>query len=209
MSGTITTHAEEIKKDNTEEISLQDINPVFTAIPVTQVFEPPEDILEPSFWVKTLETRNITAASPETESQRQTLLQLGQKVIPWEDRLPYHKLPKHGERLGEHLLRLLDDLLVGEPVKGVAGQISYYLNPRKWSRIQEEFQRIQSTVVPLLLKKKKAIPLFPPWGCYDNPQHAWNSLDYEIIAVTFRNDMENALGDLFKWDALAFGCNCV
>ncbi|KIJ41647.1 hypothetical protein M422DRAFT_780234 [Sphaerobolus stellatus SS14] len=188
MSGTTITQGQEpkIEDKNLQSSTLPEEGISFTGIPVCEAVEPVEDIQEPSFWADTLATRGSIAIGSDTDLRRQTLVQIGEENIEWKDRLPHYELTKHGERLAGDMLRLLDETLVGEPIIGIADEIA---------------------VTPLLLHKNKPIPLFPPWGCYNNPRHAWNALNYEIIAATFRNDLENALGYLFKEGVLAFACN--
>ncbi|KAF8507727.1 hypothetical protein BU17DRAFT_100326 [Hysterangium stoloniferum] len=53
-----------------------------------------------------------------------------------------------------------------------------------------------------LQKKGIELPSLPEWGANNDPLEAWNANDFELIAVMYREHVENLLGFLFQNGAL-------
>ncbi|KIJ47571.1 hypothetical protein M422DRAFT_248564 [Sphaerobolus stellatus SS14] len=186
-----------------EEYANDSFSVEFTGSPIREVRELPLDSSDISYlWSAMLGPRNLLEKTP-LGFRWNIMLQEGLKCFPWAHRLPYYPLSKHGERLADRILKIVEGVLIGLPPQHNMGEPCYYVHPESWADYLQEMKRIISASVPFLLEKDETIPSLPRWGLHNNSRQAWICSDFEIIGVTFREDVENLLGYLFDKEILS------
>ncbi|KIJ49013.1 hypothetical protein M422DRAFT_246789 [Sphaerobolus stellatus SS14] len=174
----------------------------FSRSPLGEINKVISEVGDISFlWSSVLGPRILLENTP-LGFRRNVMLAEGLKKLTWSHRPPYYPLPKHGERLADRLLKIVKGVLIGIPPRRNTGEPCYYVHPESWINYLQEMKRILSASFPLLLEKDETIPSMPRWGPNNNPKEAWIRLDFEIIGVIFREDVENILGYLFNKEVL-------
>ncbi|KIJ32725.1 hypothetical protein M422DRAFT_265484 [Sphaerobolus stellatus SS14] len=204
----MSTTETEVKKDPPPPPSKEDayFDPSFiigfSGSPVGEINESIPEVSDVSFlWSSVLGPRILLENTP-LGFRRNVMLTEGLKKLPWSRRLPYYPLPKHGERLADRLLKIVEGMLIGIPPRQNTGEPCYYMYPESWTDYLQEMKRILSASFPLLLEKDETVPSMPRWGPNNNPREAWIRSDFEIIGVMFHEDIENILGYLFDKEVL-------
>ena len=155
--------------------------------------------------VPTARLRRTIPGDAITEQRRELVLMIAQEIFEDTDRLPVALLPRHGEVLASDIISSLDSLLIGLPAKsGESGaeEPFYHLDSMKYLTFNNLLLSYLNRADPILRRKRLPAPDRPRWGPNDEPLELWSANDFEILAVLYREEIENLLGYLFNNHAL-------
>ncbi|RXW13521.1 hypothetical protein EST38_g12332 [Candolleomyces aberdarensis] len=134
----------------------------------------------------------------DVQERYQELVQLGLDAIGQPEKIVDRNLSR-GERIMYKSELTLLDLLLTEVYQYTSPEEerAYSIKPRLYGKLKELLKRAEDAVHrqdPLL--SPNDLPDLPAWGPYNRELQYWSPVDFEIIGVNFRLQVENFLKTL-------------
>ena len=151
--------------------------------------------------------RRTIARDPITEKRKEIVLTIAEEVFRDENRLPATPLPRHAENLASDIINDIEWCLTGIPVEVESSngqqKIGYHADIIAHQKFTQLIIGYIDRAERVLRKGRDVIiPQAPQWGLDGDPLTVWSANDFELLAVLFREDIENLLAYLFSHGAL-------
>ncbi|KAJ2922288.1 hypothetical protein H1R20_g14809, partial [Candolleomyces eurysporus] len=140
-------------------------------------------------------TFNKDASSQDVQKQYQELLQLGLNALNQPETLLDRTMTRAERIAYKPELNLLDTLLTEVyQFTTTEGEVVFSIKPRIYKQLRERLKKAEDNIFkhnPSL--DPNELPHLPAWGPYNRDLQYWNPVDFEIVGVNYRLQVENFL----------------
>ncbi|KAJ2922286.1 hypothetical protein H1R20_g14807, partial [Candolleomyces eurysporus] len=140
-------------------------------------------------------TFNKDASSQDVQKRYQELLQLGLNALNQPETLLDRTMTRAERIAYKPELNLLDTLLTEVyQFTTTEGEVAFSIKPRIYKQLRERLKKAEDNIFkhnPSL--DPNELPHLPAWGPYNRDLQYWNPVDFEIVGVNYRLQVENFL----------------